>query len=113
MTRSRPGPTACFIRFDYPPAFHEFDRGDRSAPGFSRHPRTVGVALSVAQPVVNTAAEADVRQLGSAAKRERHDMVNLQPVAGAAAASAVAVDIAATALVAAPHFPSHAYRDVP
>ena len=38
MTRSRPGPTACFIRFDYPPAFHEFDRGDRSAPGFSRHP---------------------------------------------------------------------------
>ena len=43
----------------------------------------------MAQPVVRTATNAAVRQLGSAAEGERNEVVDLQPIAGAAAPAAV------------------------
>ena len=101
------------MRLCGPPAFHGIDRGARSAQGFSRRARGVGVALSVAVPVVRTAMQPQVPRLRTAAERERHDVVDLQPIARAAAPPAVRVDIAATTLVAPPHLPPHSYRDIP
>ena len=76
-------------------------------------PRGVAVALSMAQPVVRFTTEPEICRFRAAAERERHDVVDLQPIAGAAAPPAVAVDIAATTLVAAPHLSAHGRRDVP
>ena len=90
-------------------AFPGVDRQDRCAPRFRRD--TLGV--SMAQPVVRSAMQPEVEHLGSAAERERHDVVDLQPIAGTAAPPAVVVDIAATTLVAPPHLPLHRYRNVP
>ena len=57
------------------------DPGARSAPGFSRHTRTVGRALSVAKLVMSFTTEPEVPRLRTAAERERHDVVDLQPSA--------------------------------
>ena len=98
---------------DGPPALHGIDRGVRSAQGFRRYTREVGLALRVSVPVMSSTPEGQVPRLRTAAERERHDVVDLQPIAGAAAPAAVRVDIAATTLVAPPHFPPHGSGDVP
>ena len=105
-------PTAC-RRSDGPPALVGTDRGARIEQGFRRHARGVGLALSVAVPVMSSTPNSEVPRLRTAAERERDDVVDLQPIAGAAAPAAVRVDIAATALVAPPHLPPHGSGDVP
>ena len=87
--------------------------GDRSAWGVGRYTFGVNMALSMAQPVVRFTMEPEIRRLRAAAERERHDVVDLQPIAGAAAPPAAAVDISATTLVAPPHLAPHGRRDVP
>lgn len=47
MIRPRPGPMARVMRFHGPPAFYGVDRGNRGAPGFSRHTHRVGMALTL------------------------------------------------------------------
>ena len=105
VARSRFRPIDCRMRPDGPPAFHGIDRGAGSTQGFSWHARGVGVALSVSVPVMSSTPKGQVPRLRTAAERERHDVVYLQPIAGAAAPPAVPVDIAATTLVAPPHLP--------
>ena len=56
---------------------------------------------------MSSTPKGQVPRLRTAAERERHDVVDLQPIAGAAAPPAVPVDIAATTLVAPPHLPLH------
>ena len=68
--------------------------------------------VRVPAAVVRFTAEPEIRRLRAAAERERDDVVNLQPVAGAAAPAAVPVDEAATALIATPHLPPRGSRNV-
>ena len=72
-----------------------------------------GHGADVAQPVVRSTMQSRIVRLRTAAERERHDMVDLQPIPGTAAPPAVPVDTAATTPVAAPHLPPHGCRDVP
>lgn len=60
-----------------------------------------------------SAPDSQVPRLGSAAERERDDMIDLQPITGAAAPAAVRIHIAATTLVTPPHRPLHGSRNVP
>ena len=112
-TRSRSGPIECCVPSGGPPAFH----GSTAKTGARRASAgklSVGMGvLSVAQPVVRFTMQSEVGQFGTAAERERHDVVDLQPIAGAATPAAVPVDIAATTLVAPPHLPPHGRWDVP
>ena len=93
----------------------QIDFGAWRAPGFSRNTRGVGagVALSVAVPVMSSTPKCQIPRLRTAAERERHDVIDLQPIARAATPAAVAGDIAAATLVAAPHLPPHGSGDVP
>ena len=69
------------MRPDGPHALDGIDRAARSAPGVSRYARTVGRALSVAKLVMSFTTEPEVSRLRTAAERERHDVVDLQPSA--------------------------------
>ena len=57
------------------------------------------------------AQETEIAGLGAAAERERNDVIDLQPMPGAAAASAAPVHVAAAPLIALPDLPLDGCRD--
>ena len=65
----------------------------------------------MAVAVMGGAKEAEIVELGTAAKREREHVIYLQPVPGAATAPAAPVHVAATAPVPLPHLPPDCGRD--
>ena len=113
MIRPRPGPMARVMRFHGPPAFYGVDRGNRGAPGFSRHTHRVGMALTLRN--LWCAPQCNLELSGSAPPPSANGTIwsISSRYRETAAPPAVPVDTAATTPVAAPHLPPHGCRDVP